>query len=238
MENKAELKKRGFLKQQEGYTLHFCVPAGQLTSRQIKVMAEIADKYGRGQINLTARQSVKIPFIAYEDIKKVEEEIQKANLKIAVYGRSIGNITACPGSPTCKNSYIETGKLAQLLEEALAEEKLSCFVKIGIVGCKNHCLKGIKNDICIIGKPLYEKDTDRVKKEDTNNISIESEDTREKIEYCIELSQLDMKGKKLVAENKEQLLEKIKILFRLYEENAAPKEKFSDVMRKILDKEI
>lgn len=238
MESKAELKKRGFLRQQEGYTLHFCVPAGQLMSRQIKAMAEIADKYGTGQINLTARQSVKIPFIAYEDIKKVEEEIQKANLKIAAYGRSISNITACPGSPTCKNSYVETGKLAKVLDETLAKEKLSCLVKIGVVGCKNHCLKGIKNDICIIGKPVYEKDRDKMKREDTNPISIGSQNTGEKIEYYIELSQLDMKGKKLVAKNEEQLLEKIRSLFRLYEENATPKEKFSDVMRKVLDKNI
>lgn len=165
MENKAELKKRGFLQQQEGYTLHFCVPAGQLMSEQIKAMVEIADKYGTGQINLTARQSVKIPFIAYENIQKAEEEIQKANLKILAYGRSISNITACPGSPICKNSCIDTRKLAKLLDEAFEGEELSCLVKIGVVGCKNNCLKGIKNDICIIGKPVYEEALDRKNKE-------------------------------------------------------------------------
>lgn len=253
MESKAELKKRGFLKQQEGYTLHFCVPAGQLMAGQIKAMAEIADKYGTGQINLTVRQSIKIPFIAYEDIGKVEEEIQKADLKIAAYGRSISNITACPGSPTCKNSCIDTGKLATVLDEALAKDKLPCLVKIGIVGCKNNCLKGIKNDICIIGEPVYEKDIETMKREALNNIStndiatnntamnnisIENEDIEKKIEYRIELSQLDMENKKIVVENEEQLVEKIRSLFRLYEENAILREKFSDVMRKILDKKM
>ncbi len=238
MESKEELKNRGFLEQQEGYTLHFCVPAGQLTAGQIKTMAEIADKYGKGQINLTARQSVKIPFIAYKDIKKVEEEIQKVDLKIAAYGRSISNITACPGSPICKNSFVETGTLAKLLDETLAKEKLPCFVKIGIAGCKNNCLKGIKNDICIIGKRVYEKDADKMKREDKNNILIENKNIKEKIMYYIEFSQINRKGKKLVAENEEQLLEIIRTLFQLYKENAVPKEKFSDVIEKILEKNI
>lgn len=216
MESKAKLKKRGFLEQQGGYTLHFCIPAGQLSAREITAMAEIAQKYGTGQINLTARQSIKIPFISYQDIEKVEEEIEKANLKIAVYGRSISNITACPGSPVCKNSCIETGKLAKNLDNSLDKEKFPGFVKIGIVGCENNCLKAIKNDICIIGKTRDGKD----------------------VEYRLEFPQLDKREKEIVVKNEEQLVGKIRYFFQLYEENAVPKEKFSDVMKKIFEKNI
>jgi dissimilatory sulfite reductase (desulfoviridin) alpha/beta subunit len=59
----AELKSGGFIKQTQKdlFTVRLRCPAGKLTSRQLHTAAELADKYGRGEIHNSVRQSIEIP---------------------------------------------------------------------------------------------------------------------------------------------------------------------------------
>ena len=60
----AALKKGGYMGQkQKGYgSLRLAVIGGNLTAENIKKVAEVAEKYGRGYVHMTSRQGIEIPF--------------------------------------------------------------------------------------------------------------------------------------------------------------------------------
>ena len=63
----AALKKGGYMRQkQKGYgSLRLAVVGGNLTAENIKTVAEVAEKYGRGYVHMTSRQGIEIPCLLY-----------------------------------------------------------------------------------------------------------------------------------------------------------------------------
>ena len=75
----AALKKGGFMRQkQKGFfSLRIQVVGGNLTAENIKTVAEVAEKYGKGYVHMTSRQGIEIPFVNFEDIEEVKAELAK-----------------------------------------------------------------------------------------------------------------------------------------------------------------
>lgn len=151
--NYAALKKGGFMrqKQKDCFSLRIQVVGGNLTSENIKTIAEVADKYGKGYVHMTSRQSVEIPFIHVEDIEKVRAELAEGGVKPGACGASVRTITACQGSEICLSGCIDTYGLAKELDEHFSGRELPHKFKIGVTGCQNNCLKAEENDLGIKG---------------------------------------------------------------------------------------
>ena len=81
----AALKKGGYMRQkQKGYgSLRLAVIGGNLTAENIKKVAEVAEKYGRGYVHMTSRQGIEIPFIKVEELAEVKEELAKGGVEPA-----------------------------------------------------------------------------------------------------------------------------------------------------------
>ena len=96
----ATLKKGGFMrqKQKNNFSLRLAVVGGNLTAENLKIIAEVADKYGDGHVHLTSRQSVEIPFIKLDDVEEVKEVLATGGCKPGVCGPRVRTITACQGS--------------------------------------------------------------------------------------------------------------------------------------------
>ena len=79
----AALKKGGFMRQkQKGYfSLRIQVVGGNLTSENIRAVADVADKYGKGYVHMTSRQGVEIPFINFENIEEVRAALADGGVK-------------------------------------------------------------------------------------------------------------------------------------------------------------
>ena len=86
----AALKKGGYMRQkQKGYgSLRLAVIGGNLTAENIKKVAEVAEKYGRGYVHMTSRQGIEIPFIKVEELAEVKEELAK-ELDARYFGREL-----------------------------------------------------------------------------------------------------------------------------------------------------
>lgn len=80
----AALKKGGYMRQkQKGYgSLRLAVVGGNLTAENIKTVAEVAEKYGRGYVHMTSRQGIEIPFIKVEELAEVKEALAKGGMNI------------------------------------------------------------------------------------------------------------------------------------------------------------
>ncbi|MGN0290897.1 MAG: 4Fe-4S binding protein [Lachnospiraceae bacterium] len=149
----ASLKKGGFMRQkQKGYfSLRLQVVGGNLTAENIKTVSEVAEKYGHGYVHMTSRQGIEIPFIHFDDIETVREELAKGGVKPGVCGPRVRTVTACQGSEICPSGCIDTYKLAQELDERYFGRELPHKFKFGVTGCQNNCLKAEENDLGIKG---------------------------------------------------------------------------------------
>ena len=149
----AALKKGGFMRQkQKGFfSLRIQVVGGNLTAENIKTVAEVAEKYGKGYVHMTSRQGIEIPFVNFEDIEEVKAELAKGGVKPGVCGPRVRTVTACQGSEICPSGCIDTYELAQELDERYFGRELPHKFKFGVTGCQNNCLKAEENDVGIKG---------------------------------------------------------------------------------------
>ena len=129
---------------QPGYrvvTLH--LPLGDLTSAQARGLADIARKYSGDRMRTTVDQNIVLRFISDADLVAVYTELQAIGLA-AAGASTIADITACPGTDTCKLGIASSRGLAGVLREQLAPraEQQDDAVKsmsIKISGCFNSC---------------------------------------------------------------------------------------------------
>ena len=138
-------------KQKGFFSLRIQVVGGNLTAENIKTVAEVAEKYGKGYVHMTSRQGIEIPFVNFEDIEEVKAELAKGGVKPGVCGPRVRTVTACQGSEICPSGCIDTYSLAQELDEHYFGRELPHKFKFGVTGCQNNCLKAEENDIGIKG---------------------------------------------------------------------------------------
>ena len=76
----AALKKGGYMRQkQKGYgSLRLAVIGGNLTAENIKKVAEVAEKYGRGYVHMTSRQGIEIPCAVHVSVPSQPARDQKS----------------------------------------------------------------------------------------------------------------------------------------------------------------
>ena len=149
----AALKKGGFMRQkQKGFfSLRIQVVGGNLTAENIKAVADVAEKYGKGYVHMTSRQGIEIPFINFEDIEEVRAKLADGGVKPGVCGPRVRTVTACQGSEICPSGCIDTYSLAKKLDEHYFGRELPHKFKFGVTGCQNNCLKAEENDVGIKG---------------------------------------------------------------------------------------
>lgn len=154
----AALKKGGFMRQkQKGYfSLRIQVVGGNLTSENIRAVADVADKYGKGYVHMTSRQGVEIPFINFENIEEVRAALADGGVKPGVCGPRVRTITACQGNQICPGGNIDSYDIAKKLDSRYYARELPHKFKFGVTGCQNNCLKAEENDVGIKGAAIVD----------------------------------------------------------------------------------
>lgn len=138
-------------KQKNNFSLRLQVVGGNVTAEQLKKIYEVAEKFGKGYVHLTSRQSVEIPFIKLEDVEAVKEELAKGGCQPGVCGPRVRTVTACQGERICPSGNIDTNKIAEGLNDRYFARELPHKFKFGVTGCQNNCLKAEENDVGIKG---------------------------------------------------------------------------------------
>jgi len=132
---------------------------GEVTSEQVREIADIAEKYGKGFVHFAIRGDPEIPCVAKRDIENVRKELEKVSLKILDKG--IDNIQTCFGD-YCTNSACGTQSLLRKVEKKVEELGINNFnIKISGAGCPNSCGIAHLNDIGFLG--VVEPEVDKEK---------------------------------------------------------------------------
>ncbi len=114
---------------------------GDATSDQMGVMADLAEKYGHGELRISHEQNVILPHVHQSDLHAVYSALRAADLATANIGL-ISDIIACPGMDYCALATARSIPVAQEIAERFDELKLEHEVgplKIKISGCINAC---------------------------------------------------------------------------------------------------
>jgi len=159
------LKAGGFIKQKQKdlFSVRIKIPQGNASSQQLKAIADLAKKYGKGTVHFTVRQGIEIPHVPPENFDLLTQSLKEVGLSLGACGTRIRVITACPGTSFCSQGVGNTIALAQKLDERFyGRDGLPHKFKIGVTGCSNSCIKPQENDtgFMAVVEPKFEETED------------------------------------------------------------------------------
>lgn len=139
---------------QEGYrVVTIPLPLGDCTADQARAIADVARAYCGDNVRTSVEQDLVLRFIAEADLPAVFEALVAAGLHLPG-ADTMKNVTACPGTDTCKLGIASSRGLAGVLRERLADRELPQAVEglaVKVSGCFNSCAQHHIADIGFYG---------------------------------------------------------------------------------------
>ncbi|MBT8314725.1 MAG: HEPN domain-containing protein, partial [Maribacter sp.] len=147
---------------QEGYVaIGIKVLLGDFYTDKARLLAELVEKYAAGEIRLSLRQNILIPYVKDELLPFFYLELDKLGFAHAGYNKAL-DITACPGTDTCNLGIASSTGIARELERVIKEEYPQFVsnpdVVIKISGCMNACGQHSMANIGFQGMSINTKD--------------------------------------------------------------------------------
>lgn len=127
------------------------VPVGLLTASQLDLVADLARRFGDGDIRLTVWQNLLLSGIAETDLPAVRQELSRGGMSCEPDGVLQG-LVACTGSEGCKHGQSATKRTALAIEKRLAGRlPADSPVNIHLTGCAHSCAQHYIGDIGMLG---------------------------------------------------------------------------------------
>jgi len=128
---------------QEGYVaIGVKVLLGDFYTDKARLLANLIDKYAAGEMRLTLRQNIVIPFVKKDLVPFFYQELEKLGFVEAGYNKAV-DITACPGTDTCNLGIASSTGISVELERMITAEYPQYLqnedLVIKISGCMNAC---------------------------------------------------------------------------------------------------
>jgi ferredoxin-nitrite reductase len=148
------------------FMLRMRIPNGILTSGQMRVLAEVVQRYGdKGNADVTTRQNIQLRGIRIEDIPDIFRRFDQAGLTSIQSGMdNVRNITGSPVAGIDADELIDTRGLVRKVQDMITNNgqgnpsfsNLPRKFNIAIAGCRDNSVHAEINDIAFI--PAYKDD--------------------------------------------------------------------------------
>ena len=138
------LRTNVYPQRQPGYaTVTIALPLGDVTSPQLRAVADAARKYVKETVRTTVEQNLVLRWVSTADLRDLYRDLEAARLAAPGAG-TIVDLTACPGTDTCKLGIASSRGLAgELRERLLAQgselDQVIRGLRIKVSGCFNSC---------------------------------------------------------------------------------------------------
>ncbi len=128
------------------------IPVGRLPVAQMRAIADIADRFGSGEVRLTVWQNLLIPNIPSHHLEAVQLALTDASLSCKA-GTVLNGTVACTGNQGCRFSASDTKTHAVALANFLDERFpiLDQAVNLHVTGCHHSCAQHYIGDIGLMG---------------------------------------------------------------------------------------
>jgi len=123
--------------------VHVRIRLGDLTAARARELAKIAERFSADQLRISVEQNIYLPWVRQEELSDLYSALCSVGLSDPCVG-TISDVTACPGSDTCRLGIASAKGLGSALDDAF-HSSLSKNVaavgplKIKISGCPNGC---------------------------------------------------------------------------------------------------
>ena len=134
------------------FMLRIRIPNGLLTSRQLRIIADITKRYARNIADLTVRQNIQLHWVTIEDLPEILDALERVGLgSLGACGDVTRNVTGCPVSGVDADEVVDASPLALEISHFLAGNaefyNLPRKFKISATGCRVWCTYPEINDI-------------------------------------------------------------------------------------------
>ena len=128
---------------QNGYkAIGVKVLLGDFYTDKARLLSDLVETYAAGELRLTLRQNIVIPFVKEALIPFFYTELKKLGFTELGYNKAV-DITACPGTDTCNLGISSSTGIARELENIIKSEYPQYLnnedLVIKISGCMNAC---------------------------------------------------------------------------------------------------
>jgi len=129
---------------QPGYAaVTVTLPLGDFTAPQARAVADLSRRHSEGTVRLTVEQNMVLRWVSEADLPALHGELRRIGLGEAGAG-TIVDVTACPGTDTCKLGISSSRGLAGELRQRLSGTMMSMDeavrgLRIKVSGCFNSC---------------------------------------------------------------------------------------------------
>lgn len=143
------------------------IPNGLILSHQLRTIADLADRFARGQADLTVRQNIQLHWIEVEALPELLERLNRAGLTtLAACGDDARNVTGCPLAGVDVDEIADASPLAQAASRMLAGNRdfynLPRKYKVAITGCRVWCSYPEINDVALTALPRQRRSRDEI----------------------------------------------------------------------------
>ena len=133
-----------YYQRQPGYAVAtVTLPLGDITADQLRSFADIARRFVKDTIRTTVEQNIILRWVSEADLPELYAALKEIGLGEPNAG-TIVDVTACPGTDTCKLGIASSRGLAKELRQRLSEKSYELDstvknLKIKVSGCFNSC---------------------------------------------------------------------------------------------------
>jgi sulfite reductase (ferredoxin) len=133
-----------YRQKQAGYVVaSVTLPLGDLSSWQMRELASIARRFSGDSVRTTVEQNIVLRWVSETDLPDLYRELSRIGLGAPGAG-TIVDVTACPGTDTCKLGISSSRGLAGELRTRLAAKSFTADeavknLRIKVSGCFNSC---------------------------------------------------------------------------------------------------
>lgn len=136
------------------------LPVGRLSTAQMRHLADLARRYGDGEIRLTVWQNLLLAGVREADVEALKRELVEGGLHWSA-SHLTASLVACTGAFACKFGLAHTKETANAIAAGLdGRVELDRPINIHVTGCPNSCAQHYIGDIGMLGAkvPVGEED--------------------------------------------------------------------------------
>ena len=129
---------------QDGYVVvTVSLPLGDLTSHQMRALADVTRRFVGETVRTTVEQNIVLRWVSESDLPELYAALKRNGLG-EPGAATVVDVTACPGTDTCKLGIASSRGLAKELRTRLAGKSLEMDeavrgLRIKVSGCFNSC---------------------------------------------------------------------------------------------------
>ncbi|GAA4505926.1 MULTISPECIES: nitrite/sulfite reductase [Nonomuraea] len=138
------------------FMMRIRIDGGQLDLRQLRVIADLSNEYGRGTADVTDRQNIQLHWIEIESVPDIWQRLEAVGLSTTeACGDTPRTILGCPLAGIEEDEVLDaTEQIREIHERYIGDPAYSNLprkFKTALSGCPSHCTVHEINDVAFVG---------------------------------------------------------------------------------------